>query len=61
MTPAAETETKTPRPRSKVIRLILIAVALAYFWASRFETWFDGVNVVRYNKWTGTADTVSPK
>ena len=44
--------------RSKVMRFILLAIALAYFWASRYEVTFDLKNekILRYNKWTGTVD-----
>ena len=42
--------------RSKVMRFILIAIALAYFWASRYEVRFDGGKIFRYNKWTGHTD-----
>lgn len=48
------TEEKEGKPkRSKVMRFILIAIALAYFWASRYEIAFDQGKMIQYNKWTG--------
>lgn len=43
------------------MRFILIAIALAYFWASRYEVIFDrdGEKLIRYNKWTGNIDVRS--
>lgn len=42
--------------RSKIMRFILIAIALAYFWATRYEIEFDQGKMIRYNKWTGNID-----
>lgn len=46
------------RPRSKAMRYILILLAVSYFWATKYELWFNQNQIIRYNKWTGEVSIV---